>query len=125
MDGLVNETPHRVLLVEDDAEIRQFCHWALEDEGYLVELATDGLQGLEYAGRPAPSLVVLDMTLPGVSGERVAQALRAAHGAALPILVITADGHASDKAARVGAFGYLTKPFDLEDFLSSVRNGLA
>jgi DNA-binding response OmpR family regulator len=105
--------------------MRQVCQWALEDEGFVVESAGDGGEALRSAHSSRPAVVVLDMTLPGAPGEAVARELRQLHGTALPILVITGDGHATEKAARVGAYGYLSKPFDITDFVALVRQGLA
>jgi DNA-binding response OmpR family regulator len=114
-----------VLVVDDDPKMREVAVWALEDEGFAVDAAADRRQAAEQVRRRRPSLVVLDMGLPPDSGDAVAADLRAACGAALPILVITADGRASEKARRVGAFAYLHKPFDLEQLVRLVRDGLA
>jgi DNA-binding response OmpR family regulator len=112
-----------VLLVEDDDGIRQVCLWALEDQGFVVEEATDGRQALERASAHRPRLVILDMTLPVMSGDAVADGLRAVDPD-LPILLITADGRAAEKAQRVGAYEYLRKPFDLDVLVAAVRRGL-
>lgn len=69
-------------------------------------------------------LVVLDITLPVLSGYEVAKALRGRHGGSPPILAITADGRAAEKSRQLGAFTYLSKPFDVDDLLSAVRAGL-
>jgi DNA-binding response OmpR family regulator len=83
-----------VLVVEDDALLRETVIWALEDDGLRVATAIDGLDAVQQATLSAPSLVVLDMSLPGLDGFGVAAALRARFGNALPILVVTADGQA-------------------------------
>jgi DNA-binding response OmpR family regulator len=114
-----------VLVVDDDPHVGASLHWALEDEGLAVETAADGREALERAAARPPALVLLDLTLPVLDGYDAARALRAAHGAALPILVITGDGQAPEKAARVGAYAYVRKPFDVGDLLATVRCGLA
>jgi DNA-binding response OmpR family regulator len=114
-----------VLVVEDDAMLRETLIWALEDDGLRVATAIDGVDAVEQAAVTAPSLVVLDMSLPGLDGYEVAAALRARLGIGLPILVITADGQARQKAERVGAYGFLHKPFDVEVLVQRVREGLA
>ena len=81
----------------------------MEDEGLDVDLASNGREALAHATRFPPALVVLDMMLPDVNGEDLARTLRERLGPDLPILVITADGHAADKARRSGAFAYLEK----------------
>jgi len=114
-----------VLVVDDDPKVREVAVWALEDEGFAVEQAAGRREAAERARRRPPALVVLDMGLPPDDGGTVAADLRAACGEHLPILVITADGRASEKARRVGAFAYLHKPFDLDQLVRLVRSGLA
>lgn len=113
-----------VLIVDDDARIRQMMRWALEDEGLVVEAAADGREALDLAAGGAPALVVLDIMLPVLNGFEVAQGLRARYGEAVPILAVTGDGNAKFKASRVGAYRYVRKPFEVVDFLAAVREGL-
>src|SRR5579871_4591142 len=110
-----------VLIVDDDPTMRQVMSWALEEEGLQVAAAGDGRAALETIGRERPALVVLDMGLPLVDGYGVATGLRAAYGAAVPILLVTADGRAAEKARRVGARAYLHKPFELDDLVRAVQ----
>jgi DNA-binding response OmpR family regulator len=110
-----------VLVVDDDAQLRQLMEWALADEGLEVVTAADGVEALERIAVRAPRLAVLDMTLPGVDGFGVAHALRARQ---IPILVVTADGNAAQKAARAGAYRFLRKPFAMTDLVAAVREGL-
>ena len=112
-----------ILVVDDEPEILQFVGEALLDEGFSVSTAADGQQAVEVAARHRPDLVVLDMRLPRLDGEGVARELRRLHGD-VPILLITADGHAGEKATRVGAFNHLHKPFDLERLVSLVQTRL-
>ena len=114
-----------VLVVDDDAQVRQAIRWALEDEGLAVVTAADGREALGLAGERVPDLVVLDITLPEMNGYAVARSLRAEHAQPIPILLITADGQASLKARRIGAYAFLRKPFRIEDFLDAVRAGLS
>lgn len=113
-----------VLVVDDDPHMRQMISWALEDDGLLVATAADGRQALELAAQRRPALVVLDLTLPDLGGEEISARLRGER-TDLPILVITADGYAQQKARRVGAYAYLHKPFELAELLEAVRRGLA
>ena len=115
----------RVLIVDDDPGVRQAIQWALEDEGFSVEAAADGQAALELATSRRPDLVLLDITLPRLDGYGVARELRREHGPALPILAITADGQAPEKARRVGAYAFVRKPFELDELLAAVRAGLA
>jgi two-component system, OmpR family, lantibiotic biosynthesis response regulator NisR/SpaR len=112
-----------ILVVDDEPEIVQFIGDALQDEGYAVATAVDGQEAVELASRRRPDLVVLDMTLPRLDGQAVAAEIRRLYGD-LPILLITADGRAQEKALRVGAYDYLRKPFDLDRLVSSVQERL-
>lgn len=114
-----------VLIVEDDANLRDTLVWALEENGIDVAAAIDGPDAVDKATVRAPGLVVLDMGLPGLDGFGVATALRARVGTDLPILVITADGRARQKAEKVGAYAYLHKPFDVDALVQRVREGFA
>ena len=89
-----------------------------------VVVAIDGLEGVRFATARRPALVVLDMSLPGLDGVGVGEALRSRYGAGLPILVVTAGGGAAEKSRRIAAFAYLNKPFDMHLFLARVREGL-
>lgn len=114
----------RILVVDDDPLILSALRGVLEDEGFAVVTAADGREAVERASNRRPALVVLDITLPVLDGFAVATALRAAHGPGLPILAMTADGAAEEKAARAGAYAYLRKPFELDDVVRAVKSGL-
>ena len=109
-----------ILVVEDDETLRDVIQWALEDAGMGVDVAVDGREALDWIAHQRPSLMVLDVGLPIVSGEGVASGTRSVHGD-VPILLITADGHAAEKARRVGAFTYLSKPFDLDQLIRVIE----
>jgi two-component system response regulator MprA len=116
--------PTHVLVVEDDAILRETITWALEDEGLEVETAVDGIDAVQRAAVRAPRLVVLDMGLPGLDGFSVARELRMRYGEQLAILVVTADGQPRQKADRVGAYAFLHKPFEVAALLREVHAGL-
>ena len=109
-----------VLVVEDDPQIRQLLSWALLEEGIAFEIAADGHEAIERLRARQPALLLLDMGLPLTDGVGVADQARASYGSALPIVVMTADGHAAEKAGRVGAAAYFHKPFDVEALLAVV-----
>jgi len=113
-----------VLVVDDDPEIRDVVRWLLEDEGWTVETASDGRDALERATRARPALIVLDMGLPILSGEEVALRLHEVYANPPPIIVVSADGRAGEKAARIGATSYLHKPFDVDALALLVRQTL-
>ncbi len=117
-------TERVVLIVEDDTDLRQTIQWTLEDEGLAVDTAGDGREALERAMQRKPALVVLDMGLPLLDGNGVAAGLRASYGESVTILTMTADGRAAEKAKRVGAVGYLSKPFELDALIDAVWKAL-
>jgi CheY-like chemotaxis protein len=114
----------RVLVVDDDPDMLRVIRGVLEDEGFLVTTAGDGGRAVASAEQLAPDLVVLDMGLPVLDGTQVAARLRGLLGTEFPVLAITADGHAAEKASRLAAYNYLRKPFDLADLVTEVRRGL-
>lgn len=114
-----------VLVVDDDPEIRDVVRWLLEDEGWTVETASDGRDAVEQASRARPALIVLDMGLPILNGEEVAARLRQVYENPPPIIVVSADGRAGEKAARIGAASYLHKPFDVDALARLVRHTLS
>jgi len=112
--------PRSVLVVEDDPAIGRVLQLELEHEGYRVELATDGLSGLEKALKE-PDLVVLDLMLPRMEGLEVCKRIRAK--STVPIIMLTARDAVPDRVAGldIGADDYLTKPFSTEELLARVR----
>jgi two-component system response regulator ArlR len=112
--------PRSVLVVEDDPAIGRVLQLELEHEGYRVELATDGLGGLEKALKE-PDLVVLDLMLPRMDGFEVCKRIRAK--SKVPIIMLTARDAVSERVAGLdlGADDYLTKPFSTEELLARVR----
>ena len=113
-----------VLVVDDDPEIRDLVRWLLEDEGWTVETAADGRAALDQATRARPALIVLDMGLPIMNGEEVARRLHDVYTDPPPIVVVSADGHAGERAARIGAASFLHKPFNVDELARIVRHTL-
>ncbi len=115
----------RILIVEDETAIADGLKFNFQQEGYDVLVAGNGPAALEFVqSRDAPiDLVVLDLMLPGMSGYEICKEIRASDPQ-LPILVLSARQHSQDKAHAFdcGADQYVTKPFDLSEVLSRVRN---
>jgi two-component system, OmpR family, alkaline phosphatase synthesis response regulator PhoP len=112
----------RILVVEDNADLAYGLRNNLEIEGYDVEVAADGEEGLERARRRRPDLVILDLMLPRMDGFRVLRALRA-DGMSMPVLILTARGEEADKVRglKLGADDYVTKPFGVLELLARVE----
>lgn len=112
----------RLLLVEDEPGLRETLGDLLRSEGYRVETAPDGEQGLARAtSSPAFDVILLDVMLPGINGFEVCRELRR-RGLRLPVLMLTARGEVRDRVMglRLGADDYLVKPFDPAELLARV-----
>lgn len=117
-------TTARVLIVEDEANIRELVGLHLRHEGYSCELVADGALALGVAEAEAFDLVVLDVMLPGLDGLSLCRAIRnGKKNPAVPILMLTARGEESDKVVGLesGADDYLTKPFGVRELVARAR----
>ncbi|HET7814565.1 MAG TPA: response regulator transcription factor [Candidatus Baltobacteraceae bacterium] len=112
--------PHHILVVEDDAAISRVLKLELEHEGYSVDVAADGLSGLERALKE-PDLVILDLMLPRMDGMEVCRRVRAK--SRVPIIMLTARDMVPDRVSGLdsGADDYVTKPFSTDELLARVR----
>ncbi len=112
----------RILIVEDDESISLGLRMNLEAEGYEVEVAADGEDGLSRASSGGVDLVILDVMLPKVNGFEVVRRLRAKH-ATVPVVMLSARGAEMDKVMglELGAEDYITKPFGLAELLARVK----
>ena len=112
----------RILIVEDDESISLGLRMNLEAEGYEVQLAADGEDGLALATGGGTDLVILDVMLPKMNGFEVVRHLRAKH-ATVPVIMLSARGAEMDKVMglELGAEDYITKPFGLAELLARVK----
>lgn len=117
----MNARPVRVLLVEDDRQIRRFLRMTLEGEGIVVLEAESGREGLEEAARQQPDLVILDLGLPDMDGVAVIRQLRS--WTAVPVVVLSARSAEAQKVMALdsGADDYLTKPFGNLELMARLR----
>ncbi|MDT2304364.1 response regulator transcription factor [Paenibacillus larvae] len=111
-----------MLVVDDDEKITSMLRRGLAFEGYTVEVANDGSQGLRLMMEYDPQLMILDVMMPHVDGWEVCRRVREG-GSDVPILMLTAKDEISDrvKGLDIGADDYLVKPFALEELLARVR----
>jgi CheY-like chemotaxis protein len=109
-----------ILVVDDDPDILDSVSAILAFEGYSVECAINGAEALQAVERHRPSLVLLDMKMPILDGWGFARKLRE-RGVRLPIIVMTAAVDAQARAREIEADGWLPKPFELFDLLSTVQ----
>lgn len=120
MMGVETAAPSLVLVVDDDPDILDAICDILEGEGYRVSRARHGIEALERVTAERPDVILLDLMMPVMDGLAFAQALRTRQrDAAIPIVVISADGN-PQRAAAVGARGFLAKPFDIDALLAQV-----
>lgn len=109
-----------VLVVDDDAGVRDLMVKVMQEEGYQVQAAADGAEALAAARRSAPKVVLLDLRLPGQSGWTVFRELRRLIPA-LSIVVVTAETHQSETARAAGASAFFEKPLDFPSLLRAIR----
>src|SRR5579859_8055028 len=111
----------KILVIEDEANIAQLIRLYLEQAGYTVSAASDGVAGLELHAREHPDLVILDLMLPMMDGMEVCRRIRA--WANTPILMLTARQGEEDRIAglELGADDYLVKPFSPREVVSRVK----
>jgi two-component system KDP operon response regulator KdpE len=117
-------TAPRVLVVDDEPQIRRALGVNLRARGYEVDLAETGEEALDLAARHHPDVVVLDLGLPGIGGVEVIQGLRG--WSEVPVIVLSVRESESDKVAALdaGADDYVTKPFGMDELLARLRAAL-
>lgn len=114
----------KILVIEDEHKIARFVELELTHEGYEVETAAEGRDGLNKALHWGPDLIILDLMLPGLSGIEVCRRVR--QESQVPIIMLTAKDDVSDKVMGLdmGADDYMTKPFAIEELLARIRTTL-
>jgi heavy metal response regulator len=112
----------RVLIIEDEKKVLNFIKQGLEEERYIVDVASDGITGLEIALNNHFDAIILDVMLPGKDGYTVLKELRDA-GSTIPVLMLTARDSVEDKVhgLDLGADDYLPKPFSFEELTARLR----
>lgn len=118
----MNEAQKRILVVDDDDEIRELLEFDIASSGYFVDIAKDGMDGLNKALNNTYDLIVLDVMMPKMNGFDVCRNIRQAK-LSIPVLMLTAKGTIDDKTAGFdcGADDYLVKPFDIQEVLLRIR----
>ncbi|HEY6340248.1 MAG TPA: response regulator transcription factor [Bryobacteraceae bacterium] len=111
-----------ILVIDDDESLRDTIGLMLENEGFRPILTADGAAGLEQAFAAKPSLILVDLRMPGINGVDVCKRLRAS-GAPTPVIVLSAVGEEIDKVLllEIGADDYVVKPFGMRELLARIR----
>jgi len=124
--GEVNRVDkQKILIIEDEADIRDLLAYNLQKEGFATLEAGDGRHGLETARVKAPALILLDLMLPGMDGLAVCRELeRDPATASIPIIMLTAKGEEMDRVVglELGADDYVVKPFSVRELILRIRN---
>ena len=117
-------TSARILVIEDDAEIIQLLRYQLEEKGYQVLSATNGVDGIALLQQEAPDLVILDVMMPRMNGWETCKLVR--QYSEVPIIMLTALAQEADKVRglELGADDYVTKPFSLAELAARVHAAL-
>ncbi len=112
----------KILIVEDEIGIANFLKQGLEEEGYQIEVATNGQQGLDFALNKRPDLILLDWMLPKMSGLEVCKSIRI-KDVKTPILFLTAKDTIQEtiEGLKSGANDYIKKPFSFEELLERIK----
>ncbi len=113
-----------ILIVDDEAAIRELLKYNLEKEGYKVTSASDGEHALNLMDKSKFNLVILDLMLPGINGLEVCRKMRQDHSlSTIPIIMLTAKGEEIDKVVglELGADDYVTKPFGVRELLARIK----
>src|SRR5437899_12478497 len=116
--------PKTVLVIEDDPDIAETVKYNLLSEGFAVQIAVSGEDGLSRALDSPPALIILDLMLPGIGGIDVCRRLRGQHQThKTPIIMLTAKASEADRVAGldIGADDYIAKPFSVRELLARVR----
>ncbi|WP_270888494.1 response regulator transcription factor [Pedococcus sp. 5OH_020] len=117
----------RVLVADDDEDIRDLVEFKLSQSGYSVQAVPDGLAAWEAFQEDAPSLAILDVMMPGLSGIDVLRKIRESEHPRVPVLLLSAKSRDSDvdTGFAVGADDYVIKPFSPRELLHRVNGMLA
>jgi two-component system alkaline phosphatase synthesis response regulator PhoP len=117
--------PKKIMVVDDEPYIARVIKFKLEQEGYTVISANDGITGLNKIKEEKPDLVLLDVMMPGMSGYEVCQKIKGdAELAGIPVVILTAKGQERDREQgfSMGASDYITKPFSPNRLLELVKS---
>ena len=118
----MDESRQKILVIEDDASIRELVAWNLSEEGYECVCVGNGKDGALAARRESPDLILLDLMLPGMDGFEVVKALRG-DGVRTPVIMLTAKNEEADKVIGLefGADDYITKPFGVRELKARIK----
>ncbi|HBG82598.1 MAG TPA: DNA-binding response regulator, partial [Acinetobacter radioresistens] len=111
----------RIVVIDDEPQIRKFLGIALRSEGYQTQLFGTAMQGLEYLSSQSAQLVILDLGLPDLDGQDVLKELRS--WSEIPVIVLSVRSDEQEKVTLLdaGANDYVTKPFSVQELMARIR----
>lgn len=116
----------KILIVEDEPDLVLMLKERLKSEGYNVEAAFDGVEGIEKAKKTKPDLILVDVMMPKLDGYSMAQRLKEDDSTTgIPIIVVSIKETMKELFQKLGVNHFFTKPFDTEQLLSAIKNILA
>jgi DNA-binding response OmpR family regulator len=122
MQELYDGKSAMLLVVDDDADIRQLMKIFLEAEGYRVNVASDGIDAFEQLDAGLrPGLILLDLMMPRMDGEQFLEQFRSSRFKKVPVVILAGHCTAREKAAALGAVSCLMKPIEFDDLLKTIR----
>lgn len=124
-EPMVKKRGEHILVVDDERDVREGLGKLLEMEGYDVTTAENGLVALERARTRRFDLVLTDLRMPGLDGVETLMGLKQLHPT-MPVIIVTAyaSGETADRCKREGAYGYVLKPFDLDELLRTIEEAV-
>jgi CheY-like chemotaxis protein len=117
----MNRGPSPVLIIDDDQDIRELLKILLEADGYRAVIASDGVEAWGLIEAEAPAVIVLDLMMPRMDGEKFLERLRASPHAKTPVIIMSGDESAQRKAQELNAEYCLTKPVEFDELSSTVQ----
>ena len=122
MRGPVKKNKATILVIDDDADIRELIKILLESDGYDVNIASDGVEALEQLrSGPLPGLIILDLMMPRIDGEEFMKQIRQARYGHIPVVVMSGYNSAQKQARELDADSCLMKPIEVEELFNTVK----
>ncbi len=116
-----SDATQRILIVDDDPQLCEFVAMALAEQGYETATAADGMQALTLAAKAPPTLLIIDIGMPGLSGEELAAKVGELAAAPVPCIIMSGSVLERTESGQGAVVGYLPKPFELDDLFRMVR----
>jgi len=111
----------KILVIDDEEDLRENLKYILQSKGYVVELAQDGIQGLEVLNDVSPDLIILDLNMPNMDGMEFYQRICVQNIPRYPVFVLTARSNMEKFFKDSYVEGFMVKPFDIKDLMTEIN----